>query len=235
MSASEEIVAAAPASAIIRPAPSHLTSAKPDSPVPHTPHHPSPRPPLISLTNSYIPKCAACAGPAPMITEATPRHNDLIPSVVDIERKCCAKEVSGAAGRMEAVDAAADEVEVDDAVAEAEARRLEGARTCIRVCGQCRGACCLDRLGAGSHTHFDRVDGEDNRVFRDTSLGSAMIHWRPCSVLALRIKPRKHHHRSTNHPPPHAPSQSWPKDRAAPFDGLHSLADSSPNACSHLP
>lgn len=81
-----------------------------------------------------------------MITEATPRHNDLTPSVVDIDRKCWAKDVSGAAGRMEAAEAAEDEEAVEEAVAVADARRLDGARTCIRVCGQgrvlyCSGLC----------------------------------------------------------------------------------------------
>ena len=44
-------------------------------------------PPASSLTASYVPKCTACAGPAPTMTEDTPRHNARIPSVDDIRVK----------------------------------------------------------------------------------------------------------------------------------------------------
>jgi hypothetical protein len=41
-------------------------------------------PPASSFTASSVPKCTACAGPAPRMTDDTPRHSARIPSVDDI-------------------------------------------------------------------------------------------------------------------------------------------------------
>jgi hypothetical protein len=125
---------------------SELTVAiPPATAVPATPLHPSPLPPDISLTNSYIPKCAACAGPAPNITEATPLHKDLspAPSVDVICRRCWVIVVGGrevvendALGVGEGEGLRELDGEVDVAVAVAVARSWVGerdGRTCIRV------------------------------------------------------------------------------------------------------
>lgn len=45
---------------------------------------PSIFPPVNSFIASYVPKCTACAGPAPIMTDETPRQRALIPSVEDI-------------------------------------------------------------------------------------------------------------------------------------------------------
>lgn len=141
--------------------------------MPPTPHHPSFLPPLISLTNSYIPKCAACAGPAPKITDATPRHNDRTPSVVDIDLKCWVMVVSAGAGRG-SVDPPAILAPGGPAPPASTAEGVSEGRICIRVYQ--RGQ--LEPGGAGSceiRTHFYRVDGEDDRVFRNTSLNNELI------------------------------------------------------------
>jgi hypothetical protein len=101
-----------------------VVAMAPANAVPPTPRSPSRSPPATSLTNSYVPKCMACAGPAPMITLATPRQSVRRDWVVDACR------------RWERRDEEA--VRVDDELAPGVwARRAEGdneGRTCIRVC-----------------------------------------------------------------------------------------------------
>jgi hypothetical protein len=103
-----------------------VVAIAPANAVPPTPRSPSRSPPATSLTNSYVPKCMACAGPAPMITLATPRQSVRRDWVVDACR------------RWERRDEEA--VRVDDEVApEVWASRAEGdkeGRTCIRVCNR---------------------------------------------------------------------------------------------------
>jgi hypothetical protein len=67
-----------------------------------------------------------------MMTEATPRHNDRTPSVVETDRRCWVMVLKGGAVGRGRVALPAAEVEPD----EAEARTAEGVsdgRTCIRV------------------------------------------------------------------------------------------------------
>ncbi len=113
MSASLAIVAEAPARAST-PAASTLVSLQQncsgggDSRADNQFAFPSRFPPVTSLMASYVPKWTACAGPAPMITEDTPRHNTRTPSVDDIRVKALPIPVYIAPGEV--------------------------ANTCIRVC-----------------------------------------------------------------------------------------------------
>lgn len=45
---------------------------------------PATLPPANSFTASYAPKCTACAGPAPIITEDTPLQSARAPSVLEM-------------------------------------------------------------------------------------------------------------------------------------------------------
>ena len=103
---------------------------------------PSLLPPVNSLTASYVPKWTACAGPAPRITEDTPRQSARTPSVEDIRVNALPIPVYTAAGEVE--------------------------NTCIRVLSHESEH--SERV-QGNGTHFYAVDWEHHRVLRDTSLG----------------------------------------------------------------
>lgn len=100
-----------------------IVADAPATAVPATPRHPSPCPPAISRTNSYIPKWAACAGPAPRITEATPRHRERIPSPRRAERRWSENVVIGARAAAAAADPSAPETTCE----------AKDGRICMRV------------------------------------------------------------------------------------------------------
>lgn len=118
-----------------------VVAMAPANAVPPTPRSPSRSPPATSLTNSYVPKCMACAGPAPMITLATPRQSVRRDWVVDACRRCERRDEEA--------------VRVDDELApEVWASRAEGdreGRTCIRVCDRVDVVGLSDRFGSSIH------------------------------------------------------------------------------------
>lgn len=99
MSASLAMVADAPATAITPPKKSIKPTHQGEQHVQvATQWLPASFAPVSSLTASYVPKCTACAGPAPNITDVTPRHSVLMPSVEDIRVNALPMPVYTAAG-----------------------------------------------------------------------------------------------------------------------------------------
>lgn len=134
-----------------------MVAAAPATAVPTTPCHPSFLPPLISLTNSYIPKCAACAGPAPRMTLATPRQRERSPSVVEMERTC-----------WEMVLSWGEIVPVMVALVVPVTGCKTGARICIRVFGRLHWR--LFKTMNAKKTYLDGIYRKNGRMFRYTGL-----------------------------------------------------------------
>jgi hypothetical protein len=102
---------------------------------------PSLLPPVNSLIASYVPKWTACAGPAPIITEDTPRHSARTPSVEDIRVNALPIPVYIAAGEV--------------------------ANTCIRVLSH---ESEHSKRVQENETHFYAVNWEHHGVLRNASL-----------------------------------------------------------------